>query len=91
MTARPVCEELEGFKHEATSALLKAKRIRMSRDVSIHEDVELSREGQRRIYAIIRHLLVGHDGNACPAGNQPIVRASKPELPPRTYKWLPLA
>ena len=75
------------MRFESTSAFLEAKRIRLSRDVSIREDFEMSREGHRRIYALIRHLLVGHDGNACPAGDRPIVSPSKPE-PPRTYKWL---
>jgi hypothetical protein len=80
MTAKPVCRELERFKHEAASAFLEANRIRISRDVSIYEDAELCREGNRRIYALIKHLLVGHDGGACPAGDRPIVRATKPEL-----------
>jgi hypothetical protein len=89
MAAKPVCEELERFRCEAASTLLEAKRIRLSRDVSIHEDVDLSREEHRRIYALIRHLLVGHDGNACPAGDRPIVKAGTPELPARTHRWLP--
>jgi hypothetical protein len=84
MMAKPVCRELERFKHEFAAAFLEAKRIRLSRDVSIYEDAELCREGNQRIYALIKHLLVGHDGGACPAGDRPIVRATKPELrPPR--------
>jgi hypothetical protein len=86
MTPKHACAELERLKFESNSALLEAKRVRLSRDVSIHEDFEMSREGHRRIYALIRHLLVGHDGNACPAGDRPIVSASKSEPPPRTYK-----
>jgi hypothetical protein len=78
--AKITCEELERFRNEAASAFLEAKSIRYSRDVSIYEDAELYREGHRRIYALIKHLLVGHDGSACPAGDRPIVRASNPEL-----------
>jgi hypothetical protein len=80
MTAKISCEELDRFKRDAASAFLEAKRIRLSRDVSIYEDAEMCREWHRRIYALIKHLLVGHDGNACPAGDRPIVRASKLEL-----------
>ncbi len=80
MTAKITCEELDRFKNAADSAFLDAKKIRYSRDVSIYEDAELCREWHRRIYALIKHLLVGHDGNACPAGDRPIVRANKPEL-----------
>jgi hypothetical protein len=76
MSAKAPCEELDRVKHEAASAFIEAKKIRLSRDVSIFEDAELSREWHRRIYAIIRHLLVGHDGNACPAGDRPIVRTT---------------
>jgi hypothetical protein len=80
MAARFMCKELDRFRCEGASAPLAAKRIRLSRDVSIYEDVELCREGHRRIYALIIHLLVGHDGHACPAGDRPIVTATKPEL-----------
>jgi hypothetical protein len=75
-----MCNELDRFRCEAASALLAARRIRLSRDVSIYEDAELCREGHRRICALIVHLLVGHDGHACPAGERPIVTATKPEL-----------
>jgi hypothetical protein len=83
MSAKAPCEELDRVKHEAASAFLEAKQIRLSRDVSIFEDAELSREWHRRIYVIIRHLLVGHDGKACPAGDRPIVstRTAGPRLP----------
>ena len=80
MTAKIRCKELDLLKRAAASAILEAKRIRLSRDVSIYEDAELCRDGHRRIYALIKHLLVGHDGSACPAGDQPIVTATKPEL-----------
>jgi hypothetical protein len=74
------CKEFDLLKRAAASAILEAKSIRLSRDVSIYEDAELCREGHRRIYALINHLLVGHDGSACPASDRPIVTAAKPEL-----------
>jgi hypothetical protein len=80
MTAKIGCEELDLLKRAAASAILEAKRIRLSRDVSIYEDAELCREGHRRIYVLLKHLLVGHDGSACPAGDRPVVTATKPEL-----------
>jgi hypothetical protein len=80
MTAKIRCTELDLLKRAAASAILEARRIRLSRDVSIYEDAELCREGHRRIYALIKHLLVGHDGSACPAGERPIVAGTKPEL-----------
>ena len=90
MFQKNVCAELERLKFESSSAFLEARRIRLSRDVSITEDFELNREGHRRIYALIRHLLVGHDGNACPAGDRPIVSPTEPQPPPRACKWLPV-
>jgi hypothetical protein len=83
MTAKIRCNELDRLKCAAASAILEAKRIRLSRDVSIYEDAELCREGHRTIYVLITHLLVGHDGSICPAGDQPIVTATKPEPPVR--------
>src|SRR6202453_5503944 len=80
MAARLMCDELERLRCQAASALLAAKRIHLSRDVSIYEDAERCREGHRRICALIVHLLLGHDGHACPAGDRPIVTAIKPEL-----------
>jgi len=77
MTAKIRCKELDLLKRAATSAILEAKTIRLSRDVSIYEDAELCREGHRRICVLIKHLLVGHDGCACPAGERPIVTATK--------------
>jgi len=67
------------LKRAAASAILEAKRIRLSRDVSIYEDAELCREGHRRIDILIKHLLVGHAGSACPASDRPIVTAAKSE------------
>jgi len=94
MTAKISCKELDLLKRAAASAILEAKRIRLSRDVSIYEDAELCREGHRisiyedaelcreghrRIDILIKHLLVGHAGSACPASDRPIVTAAKSE------------
>lgn len=69
------CQELERHRREVQSAYREASRIRLSEDISLHEDFELSSSGHRRIYALIKHLLVGHDGGPCPAGERPIVSA----------------
>ena len=66
------------------AALCEAKKIRRSRDVSIQEDAELSRESHRRIDALIKHLLAGHDGLPCPAGDRPIVRAETSSVGPES-------
>jgi hypothetical protein len=49
MVVRFTCKELDRFRRDAASALLEAKRIRLSRDVSIHEDAELCREGTEEL------------------------------------------
>lgn len=60
------------------SALVEAKCLRLSRDVSIQEDAQLSREAYNKADALIKHLLVGHSGKACPAGDRPIVSVRGP-------------
>jgi len=74
------CEELELLKSKAASAFLEAQGVRFSRDVSVYEDAELYREWNQLVFAVIKHLLVGHDGDACPAGSRPIIRAKRPEI-----------
>jgi hypothetical protein len=69
------CEELDQFRRDAAAALLEAKKVRRSKDLTIYEDAELSRESQRRIEALIKHLLTGHNGDPCPAGDRPIVKS----------------
>jgi len=81
MAPKAKCEALEQLRSEATGAVCEAKKTRRSRDVSIKEDAELSSEVQRRMHALIKHLLVGHDGLPCPAGDRPIV---SPEMPSAT-------
>jgi len=78
MTTKPLCEELNKLNADAVAAFAEAKRIRRQRDVSFHEDAELSRDGHRRIDALVKHLLAGHDGEPCPNGDRPIVRVSTP-------------
>jgi hypothetical protein len=73
MTTKPLCEELNKLNAEAIAAFAEAKRIRRQRDVSFHEDAELSRDGHRRIDALVKHLLAGHDGEPCPNGDRPII------------------
>jgi hypothetical protein len=78
MTTKPLCEELNRLNADAIAAFAEAKRIRRQRDVSFHEDVELSRDGHRRIDALVKHLLAGHAGEPCPDGDRPIVRVTRP-------------
>jgi len=74
-----MCEELSKLKADAIAAFVEAKRVRRYRDLSFHEDAELSCEGYRRIDALIKHLLVGHDGEPCSDGDRPIVRSAESE------------
>lgn len=41
------------------------------------EDAELTRTEHKKIDALVRHLLAGHDGGPCPAGDRPIVGEPK--------------
>ncbi len=72
-----MCEELTKLKAGAISAFAEAKRVRRYKDLSFHEDAELSCEGYKRIDALIKHLLAGHDGHPCPDGERPIVGTAK--------------
>ena len=55
----------------------EVRKIRRSRDVSFIEDAELNVEKFKSINLVIRHLLVGHGGKPCPAGDRPIVRQTQ--------------
>jgi hypothetical protein len=69
-----MCEEHDRLKAHAVAAVAEAKRVRRGdRDISFEEDAELSRVACRRTDALLKHLLVGHDGKPCPAGDRPIV------------------
>jgi hypothetical protein len=67
-----MCEELMTLKLEAVHVFREVKKIRRSRDVSFCEDTELNREKHNSINAIIKHLLVGHEGKPCPGGDSPL-------------------
>jgi hypothetical protein len=71
--AKCMCAELKALKREAVHVFRDVKQIRWSRDVSFYEDAELNREKHQSINAVLKHLLVGHEGKPCPAGNRPIV------------------
>jgi hypothetical protein len=73
MTTKSLCEQLHKLNADAVAAFAEAKRVRRQRDLSFYEDAELSREGHRRIDALVKHLLVGHDGEPCPDGDRPII------------------
>ena len=68
-----MCAELDALKREAADVSRELRKIRRSRDVSFYEDAELNGEKCKSINAVIRHLLVGHEGKPCPAGARPIV------------------
>jgi len=72
-----MCEELERIKREAACVFRELKRIRRSRDISFLEDAELNREKRKCLHAVLKHLLVGHDGQPCPAGSRPIVNVGR--------------
>jgi len=57
----------------AFAAVAEARRIRRSRE----EDLRLSRDEHAQLDRVITHLLVGHEGQPCPAGGRPIVRDVK--------------
>jgi hypothetical protein len=78
MPTKQLCEELDRIKLEAIAAFHSAKQTRRSRDLSFQEDVELSRDEHRKIDALLKHLLSGHDGHPCPAGDRPIIGIAEP-------------
>ena len=69
------CELMDLLRREAVEAILCAKQMRRSKDVSLYEDSALCKEQRRKIDAFIAHLLSGHDGKPCPCGDRPIVGA----------------
>src|SRR4029077_6939079 len=73
MPTNQPCEELNRIRLEAIAAFHSARQTRRSRDLSFQEDVELSRDEHRKIDALLKHLLSGHDGHPCPAGDRPII------------------
>jgi hypothetical protein len=77
MAAKIQCEALNQILQEADSTFREAREIRRSRDLSFYEDGELTRREHNRIDALVKHLLTGHGGKPCPAGERPIVGAPK--------------
>jgi hypothetical protein len=77
MAAKLQCEALNRILQEADSTFREAREIRRSKDLSFYEDSELTRGEHKRIDALVKHLLSGHEGRPCPAGERPIVGASK--------------
>ena len=68
-----MCEELLALQRDAVLALRRIKQIRRSRDLSFFEDADLNCEKHAWLHRVLKHLLVGHQGQPCPAGNRPIV------------------
>jgi hypothetical protein len=77
MATKIQCEALSCILQEAHSAFREAREIRRSKDLSFYEDSELTRGEHKRIDALVKHLLAGHDGKPCPAGDRPIVSQPK--------------
>jgi hypothetical protein len=65
------------LKRDAVHVFREVKKIRRCRDVSFYEDAELNCEKHKSINAVLKHLLVGHEGKPCPAGDRPIVSVAK--------------
>jgi hypothetical protein len=72
-----MCAELDTLKRQAVQVFREVKKVRRSKDVSFYEDAELNGEKHKSINAVIKHLLVGHEGKPCPAGDRPIVRPAQ--------------
>jgi hypothetical protein len=76
MGSKVVCEEHNRLRDEAVAAVLEARRIRWNSDLSFYQDSELSHDQHRKIDALLKHLLVGHEGQPCPGGDRPIVASA---------------
>ena len=79
ITAKPCAKNLASSRRMPSRRLLKLNEFEGTENLSFHEDAELSCEGYRRIDALIKHLLVGHDGEPCSDGDRPIVRSAESE------------
>ena len=77
MGAKIQCEDLNQILQEAVSTFRAAREIRRSKDLSFHEDGELTRSEHKKIDSLVKHLLAGHEGKPCPAGDRPIVGEPK--------------
>ena len=72
-----MCEELQSLKRDAVRVIREVRKIRRSRDISFVEDAELNRKKHQSLNAVLTHLLAGHAGQPCPAGDRPIVQVAK--------------
>src|SRR5580692_5890183 len=81
MPTNQPCEELNRIRLEAIAAFHSARNTRRSRDLSFQEDVELTRDEHRKVDELLKHLLSGHDGHPCPAGDRPIIGVGPEALP----------
>lgn len=77
MAAKTHCEALDRILREADSTFRLAREIRRAKDLSFYEDGELTRGEHKKIDNLVKHLLAGHDGKPCPAGDRPIVGEPK--------------
>jgi hypothetical protein len=77
--ADPPCQELRQLRDRAWCVLYEIRNVRRSRDLSFLEDAHLNAKKAECITAIIKHLLAGHDGGPCPAGERPIVSEPRQE------------
>jgi hypothetical protein len=68
-----MCEELQLLKRQAVRAIRRIKQIRRARDISFFEDAELNLVKRASLHIVLKHLLVGHEGHPCPAGERPII------------------
>ena len=77
MATRTRCEFLDRIQQEIVTTFQEARKIRRSKDLSFSEDAELTRSEHKKIDELVRHLLAGHDGEPCPAGDRPIITGRK--------------
>jgi len=87
-----MCEDLKNLRRNAACALREVKKIRRSRDLSFFEDAALNHWKHENLQQVLKHLLVGHDGQPCPAGPRPIVNptAASRWRQPRGYARWPI-
>ena len=72
-----MCEQLKQLQTDAARVLRQLRKIRRSKDVSFFEDAALNREKHQSVHAVLKHLLVGHEGMPCPSGTRPIVKPAR--------------
>jgi hypothetical protein len=68
-----MCEQLQALTRDAARVLRELKRIRRAKDISVFEDVALTEHKHQSLHQVLKHLLVGHNGQPCPAAPRPIV------------------